>query len=307
MNLTIEQAQTENGIDVTTIKVNLKYPTNKFELYAWEFCPYSLKTKLAFQYKHLYYKDLDYGINYIFPYNNSILKKLEFKTGHASVPQVKIQYKQGIEETWVGDSTAICKFLDSVYPCNSLFHTELTNLNFEVALLEDWLDEAFKKPFLTLLFLNKENLEKATNIWTLEEESIFNRVRLSLFKNERVAYYSKFFGNVQQALASCYKRLDEELLPIIVDRLENHQLTGHSFLTGQHLTVADLALYAYLKLILKLEESNLVTRRSTLQKFIESIESLGLNKAQGNSKKGYTRQKMSLREGASKSVQEVTI
>ncbi len=300
MNITIEQMKDADGIDVTTIKVNLKYPTNLFELHIWEFCPYSLKTQLAFEYKHLHYTDLEYSLVQLFPYSTSVLKKLETKTGYASVPHVKIQYKQGIEESWLGDSTAIAKLLDNMHPENSLFHAHDNKLAFEVALLEDWIDEAFRRPFLGLLFLNKNNLEKATKKWRQEEESIFNMARLNGFKNERVAHYGAMYGSKENALSAYYKRLDEELLPMVSDRIEHFNGQGKSFLTGEKLCIADLSLYAFLKLILQLEESNLVTRRSVLQKYIDAIENIPLGKVQGTAKKGYTRQKISLLESGPK-------
>ena len=197
MSITIQQ---NSNLDVTTIKVKLKYPTNYFDLHTWEFCPYSLKAQLAFEYKFLAYHDLEYSITQIYPYSYSILKKLEAKTGFPAVPQVKIQYKQGLEETWLGDSTAITKLLDSVFPEHPLFGGENAKLHSEITFLEDWIDEAFRQPYYKLLFLNKNNLLKASKKWTQEDESLINRARLEIFKKERSHYYASFCHSKQKAL-----------------------------------------------------------------------------------------------------------
>lgn len=302
MNITIQQ---NPNLDVTTIKVKLKYPTNYFDLHVWDFCPYSLKTQLAFEYKFLAYPDLEYSITQIYPYSYSVLKRLEAKTGFSSVPQIKIQYKQGLEETWLGDSTTIVKLLDSVFPENSLFHSENSKINFEVNVLEDWIDEAFKMPYNRLLFLNKNNLQKATKKWTEEEDSLINKARLEIFKKERSNYYATFCHNKDKALNEAYKRLDEELLPWISDRLENNNEQGIKFLVCKEPTIADLSLYSFFKLILRFEEANLITRRSTLQKYLENLENIPLGKVHGSVKKGYTRQKISLLEAQKKEEEQV--
>lgn len=288
------QTATELGVDVTTIKLRMKYPSNNFDLKIWEGCPYSLKCILALEYKHLHYKDLEFHVNKIFPYNTEVLKRLEAKTGYMTVPQLKVQYKNGVEETWLGDSTAILKFLDSTYPSNSLFFAEDTNLNLNISLLEDWIDEAFKLPYQSLLFLNKNNLNKITEKWTQEGEGLINKAKLQIFKKDRTNGLLHNFGSRERALEVAYKRFDEELLPLVGERLEVAHQQGHPFLFGQVITAADLALYSFLKLLLNLEEANLITRRAILNKFIDAVENVPLNAFHVNEKKGYTRHKLAL-------------
>jgi glutathione S-transferase len=303
MAFTIEQTVNESGVDLTTIKVKLKYPTNKFELFAWEFCPYSLKTQLAFEYKTLEYKDLEYSINLIAPYSYSVLKELEVKTNSSVPPIVKVQYKQGIEESWINNSNALIKLLDSLYPQNQLLFAEDPKLGLEIAFLNDWINESFRRPFFSLLYLNKANLQRASNKWLGNEESIFCKIRLELYKINKVSYYKDSFVSPELALEAAYKRFDEELLPLVTDKLELSYERGNEFLTGKQLTIADLSLYSFLKQILSLDESNLINRRSILVKFMEAVENIPLNKIPGNEKKGYTRHKISLLDRSEGSIQ----
>ncbi|MDX1919317.1 MAG: glutathione S-transferase family protein, partial [Candidatus Caenarcaniphilales bacterium] len=98
----------------------------------------------------------------------------------------------------------------------------------------------------------------------------------------------------EQALANAIKRFDQDLLPIVADKIESSNNRGSSFIFGNEITAADIALYAFLKQLLALEESHLVSRRPVLMKYINAIEDIPLNKVQGSVKKGYTRQKLVL-------------
>ena len=302
IDLNISQIKTKDidgsDIDLTSIKLNLKYPTNYFNLQISELCPYSLKAQLALAYKNLYYKDMEFSTNWIIPSNSQFLKRLERKTGSLTLPQLKIQYKQGIKETWLADSTTIMKFLDGIYPANSLFwEEENANGHYyrDILIMEDWIDEAFKRPFLTLLFLNTNNLKKATAKWLKDEKSLIIKARLELLKIKKIAEISSDFPSKQKSLTTAYKRFDDDLLPIVSDRIEENYKKGQAFLFGNEICAADLGLYSFLKVLLQLEESNLISRRAVLLKYIDSIEDLNINDNLGsNSKKNLNRQKVTL-------------
>ena len=281
MNISV---QTKPDFDLTTIKVNLKYPTNYFDLYTWDFCPYSLKTKLALEYKLIYYKELEYIVSQIFPYSFSVLKRMKAKTGYSSVPQLKFNYKQGVEETWINDSTKILKFLDSLFPEQSLFFSYDLSLNLEISLWEDWIDEAFKLPYFRLLYLNKNNLLKANQAWTKDQDSVVNKIYLEMFKKSRINDCLGLIPSEKQALNEAQRRFDEDLLPLVCDRLESMNQAGYKFLLGNNLSAADLSLYAFLKSLLSLEESSLVHRRPILQKYLEEITNIPLDKISSNFK-----------------------
>ncbi len=302
IDLNISQRKTKDidgeDIDLTTIKLNLKYPSNYFSLQITELCPYSLKAQLALAYKNLYYKDMEFSTNWIIPCNEEFLQKLERKTGSVSLPQLTIQYKQGIEETWIADSTNILKFLDGIYPLNSLFWEEENpdnNFHRDIIVMEDWIDEAFKQPFLTLLFLNKNNLTKATSKWLKDEKSIIIKARLELLKIKKRSEISFGFSSRQKSLTAAYKRFDDDLLPIVADRIEDNYKKGQAFLFGDKICAADLALYSFMKVLLQLEEANLISRRAILLKYIDSIDDLNINNNLSSSnKKNINRQKVTL-------------
>lgn len=280
--------------DVTTIKLKMKYPTNYFELSTWELCPYSLKVQIAFEYKLLHYNDIEFAINRTSPINSLDQQRFKKANGNSLVPQLKVQYKNGLEESWLSDSTHMLKFLDSLYPNNSLFFAENIAFNCDICLFEDWVDESFYLPFTRLLFLNDNNFSKLSSKWLEGKTSIVDNLRMALYKREKTANLMQHFTKKEQALANAVKRFDQELLPIVADKLENSNNRGFSFIFGNDLTAADLSLYAFLKLILLFEESHLVTRRPVLLKYINAIEDIPLNKVQGSAKKGYTRQKLVL-------------
>jgi glutathione S-transferase len=278
--------------DLTTIKVNLKYPKNNYVLNVLDLCPYSLKTKLAFEYKLLVCPDIEYWVSNWSPQAISNFCKLESRPGFNEFPQLKIQHQQSLEQVWVSDSTEILKTLDAAFTENSLFHENNPALNSEISLLEDWIDESFKIPFLCLKFFNKFNLDKAIMKWTAREDGLIDNLKLKLYIQEKINYLLSNFPSKDIACSFAKKRFEEDLLPLVSDRLDRSNAQGANFLTGNLLSAADLGLYSFLKLLLNFEEAGLVNRRPTLLKFIAAIEDISLGEIDGNSRVGSTRHKM---------------
>jgi glutathione S-transferase len=285
----------QEAYDVTTIKVTMKYPTNCFEIFSWDFCPYSLKTKLAFEHKALFYNDIEYIECLTQPFNGQDQKRFEAANGNCLLPQLKVQYKNGVEESWLSDSTDIIKFLDSLYPVNSLFFSENISFYNEISLLEDWIDEAFRLPYLRLLFLNAQNYEKLLASWSSgDSSSLFDKFKSVVYKKEKVTQLAENFASQDLAHRHAVKRLDQDLLPILCDKIEAANRKGYSYILGNELTAADLAAYSFMRQILNLQEGHLISRRPILQKYVQAIEDLQLNKEALPGKKSYTRQKLVL-------------
>ena len=278
--------------DLTTIKVNLKYPKNNYVLNVLDLCPYSLKAKLAFEYKLLVCRDIEYWVSNWNPQAIGNFCKLESRHGFNKFPQLKIQHQQSSEQVWVNDSTEILKILDATFLENSLFHEKNPALSFEISLLEDWIDESFKIPFFCLQFLNKVNLDKAVMKWTAREDGLIDNLKLKLYVQENINYLLSNFPNKDLACSFAKKRFEEDLLPLVSDRLDCSNAQGAAFFTGNLLSAADLGLYSFLKLLLNFEEAGLVIRRPTLLKFIAAIEGIPLAAIEGNSKSGSNRHKM---------------
>ncbi|MDJ0625791.1 MAG: glutathione S-transferase family protein [Candidatus Caenarcaniphilales bacterium] len=294
MSATLERpSDIDAAVDVTTIRVTMRYPTNAFELITWDFSPHTLKVQLAFEYKLLAYSDLEFSIHYISPIDDQI-NTLKANVSSLSVPFLRVQYKNGVDENWLSDSSKIIKFLDSNYPLQTLCHPEDLSFNNEINMLEDWIDECFGNAYMSLLFLNDKNFRKASRKWLEGDKNFIKNIKIKLYRKNKVIQYASNFPSIKHALENAYKRFDEDLLPIICDKLEASHAKGFKFILGNEFTAADLAVYSFLRSILLLEEANLVSRRSLLLRYMDEIENIPLNGVQGNVKKGYTRQKLML-------------
>ena len=285
--------QPSSNSNLTSIVIKLKYPSSTFELFSSGNCPYCLKALLSLEYKTLFYKDLTYQNTPLYPAALSKLREIRRKSREKSLPLLKINYKHNEEVNWVSGSTAIAKFLDSVYPCNSLFFEQSNHLNYQISILEDWLDESFNRPINSLIFLNENNFRKLSEVWQKGESNLFEKTKLSLMRREKLDYFSLRSSSKNEELQKAVQRIDEELLPVLSDRLNYVREQGYSFLTGVNFTIADITLYAFLKTILGLEEKELVLKRPAFQRFMEVVEALPLKiKKEGNQAKAADRSKM---------------
>jgi glutathione S-transferase len=260
-----------------TIKLNMKFPTNIFELYVSDNLPNCLKCSLALEYKLLYYKDIEFNIVKLTPYQYDLLKIFEERSGVYSLPQVKIRYKNGIDETWIGGAQNIIRFLDAMYPANSLYHSNKQFTHLDVLFLDDWIEQSLGQTLEMLMFLNPNNLERISRRWLDKDPGFWGKLRLKKFQKKKIESLCLDHLSPDKAYAAALKRLDYELLPLIVDKLEISIQNGYPYLLGSFITAADLGVYSYLKVLTSLDEASLINRRGTLKTFMNMIEGTPLN------------------------------
>ncbi|MDX1918028.1 MAG: glutathione S-transferase family protein [Candidatus Caenarcaniphilales bacterium] len=264
----------DQAVDVSSVRINLKYPTNNFELYTWEYCPVAYKILLALEYKAHAHKDIDFLQHSVPPHQ---VAQLQRKSGSQTPPYLKVVYKSSKEEAWINDQRQIIRLLDDDFPQNPLLHARQEgSLHSEVILLEDWLHESLLKPYLIFLYQNDLNFNKALKSWLGNNDKLINRARLKIFRQERLWQLNITLINQEQIYNQAFKRLDDEVFPIISERLEINQNRGMSFICGGEPSVADFTLYAFLRMLLSFEEANLVIRRPVLHTYIEAFEALPL-------------------------------
>jgi|GEM_PF-5937461 len=281
--------------NLKSVVIKLKYPSSTFELFSLENCPYCLKALLSLEYKALFYKDFEYKNTILYPASSTKVREIKEKSKEKTLPVLKVKYKHSNEVNWVSDSTSIAKFLDSAYPCNSLFFQQSTNLNYQISVLEDWLDESFNRPINSLIFLNEYNFKKFSLDWKEEESGIIDKTKLQFLRKSKLDYFSLSSSSKAEELKKATQRIDEEILPVLSDRLNYVREQGSDFLTGKNFTMADITLYSFLKIIIDLEEKELVLKRPGFQRFMKLVESLPLLiKKQGNYIKKANRSKMTL-------------
>ncbi len=280
------QDQAFDGVDLTTIKVRLRYPSTEFFLFMSELCPYAIKLKLALEWKKQA-TDFDFGLVNIGPQLQDFSKEQKNQYLRLSQPQLRVVFSHSGDENWLVSTRQIVKLLDSQFPKNPLLPEDNPKLSLEIALFDDWIDEAFHLPYFGLLYLNENNYKLAAKSW-LAEESIIARTKLELFRKNKAKQIANLISK-EQAEA----RLDNDLLPLLTDKIEYARKKNSNFIFGDKPSLADFSAYGFLKSLLQLKESNLVIRRGVLLRFIEDMENLPFL-SQNIEKKQYNRQKIQI-------------
>jgi glutathione S-transferase len=242
---------------LTTIRVTLQYPRNQLRIHSAQFFPMCLKAHLIGQRLAQAHRDLDCELVEIAPFGGGKYKHL---TGNQLPPFIELVRKGSRDSEWSTDP----KKLDS------LLASSAQEENSHQAIWEDWIDSAFELPYLTLLFLNEDNMKRVSRIWLPKhEETIAKRFAFYAFCKKWQWRLRQASTDPRRAYRMAYERLDEELLTALEDHFEQ----GHQYLSGDsEPSAADCSLYAYLKCLSLLYESGMVNRRALLRSYMQRLE-----------------------------------
>ncbi len=276
--------------NLTSVIVKLKLPTNSFEIYALNNDPMSLQAELALEYKALFYKNIGFKIRTIDNYLNTdyeFLRILESRHSYYEFPYMKMTSSYSTEATFSSGINEIYKILDTCYPNNSLLQREHEVKGLEISILGDWINKAFLLPFLSLMFFNEHNFSNV--IGHMSTFSKMNVIRKTKYNKVLTGHPDK-----RIAYEKAYQTLNEEVIPMCIERLNFSYNNGLKFLVDDEPCFADFVLYSYLKLMKNFAEETLV-KKSQFERFTKSIEEkMPLDLKKHHEKVEYTRNKLNI-------------